>query len=352
MPSSPFGVSFDTSVPESIYNQIFLEILERLGCSSNPSDATKATAEDVNQRYWPSVDMLMAHIFGQQHHPSGIPQGGKKQNFYDAWLPMVRQLNRCINKQGVAAAIDVTNFLPTGTLCSATDYLAGKPCYVKSNTKDLIGVDFGITLKKCPGKKDGNAFMALSCLGDMCANWLKTCSTNEDCGSEGHCLDIPIGDAAWVNNMVATVLTSMGMQTWAESGMRAASSLMECAMDVSSASLSIPWKFVNRLKNTWNYFFDASSTPSSTANLGVCFHKGLGASGVSSLGDDFTRRLNEYSSFSADIDTKAFTKVSKCKAAGCSNLGWIANGICDATCNVKDCDYDGGDCIADPGMLT
>ena len=95
-----------------------------------------------------------------------------------------------------------------------------------------------------------------------------------------------------------------------------------------------------------------SSTPSSTANLGVCFHKGLGASGVSSLGDDFTRRLNEYSSFSADIDTKAFTKVSKCKAAGCSNLGWIANGICDATCNVKDCDYDGGDCIADPGMLT
>jgi len=74
MPSSPFGMSFDTSVQESIYNQFFLEILERLGCSAT-STTTPSTATDVTTRYLPSVDMIMAHIFGQDSHPSGLADG-------------------------------------------------------------------------------------------------------------------------------------------------------------------------------------------------------------------------------------------------------------------------------------
>ena len=350
MPSTPFGVSFDTSVPEAAYNQLFNEILERLGCSGDG-----ATAADVNTRYLPSVDMLFAHIFGQDDLPSGLSAGGKKQNFYDSWLPMVRKFETCISSLeagNLRSGIDVTNLLPQGVLCSATDYLAGKPCFIKSNTKNIFGVELGLTLQKCPGQADGNAFMSLSCLGDMCSSYGKICQNDGECGTDGHCLNIPLGDPTSIAKGVTQILQAIGMQTSTETGLSMASTLSECVMAVSDATLSLPWKFINRGLNIWNQFFDTTATPSTGTTMGVCLHKGLGENGFQTIGSDLENRfMKEFSTFSTDMTRKPYAKVEPCKNAGCS-VGFVGNGICEAACNIDVCDFDGGDCIADVNRKT
>lgn len=354
MPSSPFGVSFDTSVQESIYNQFFLEILERLGCSAT-STTTPSTATDVTTRYLPSVDMIMAHIFGQDSHPSGLADGGKKQNFYDSWLPMVRRLDQCINSDNngmINANVDVSGFLGDAIKCNAVDYLAGKPCFLKMNTKAMLSVDFGITLQKCPGQVDGNAFASISCLGEACAHLGKSCSASTDCGSDSGCLIIPV-EPSMIDDALTQILSGMGMQSASETALKAASALSECMMDVADASLSLPWKMVNRGLNIWNSFFNAESKASTGMKLGVCVPKDLEGD-ISQVGEKFSAKVEAWTKNNlgeTTFDRRAITSVKACKAKGCG-VGLVANGICDTACNNAECDFDGGDCIADTGMKT
>ena len=151
----------------------------------------------------------------------------------------------------VGGSVNFKQMMQSINGCSPAGFKAGKTCRMKVDLPDELGIDIGITVQKCftDPSKASRVFGAINCIGEMCGWYAKPCWSDGQCGPAGHCVDlIPTAQAADVGKSVAELLANLGLITSADQtgAMAAASNLAQCAMDVASSSMSIPWKIVSR----------------------------------------------------------------------------------------------------------
>jgi hypothetical protein len=184
--------------------------------------------------------------------------------------------------------IDLKTIL-NGVDCDPTSYKNGEPCRMKVDMKSVLGFDFGITAQKCfknNPELSHKHYATLNCIGEMCGYLLKPCTSNSDCGNEGHCKNIDI-DA----NNIINIMGGMGLMSEGEmSKFRStAVNIDKCTQDASTASLSYGWRVMMGITK-WADGYFGNGVADSRSSFGVCLPKGIGEGNndiFKDIGDSF-----------------------------------------------------------------
>lgn len=141
----------DGSKTSTLVGALADELLDRAQCDAS-SSTSKLTQEDMLERFIPSLNMFMQHLFGFDAAPTGNG-GGARQSFFNPSNPAFRMIGKRIRASFYGtipngAGINLKSLL-TGIDCDPTGYKNGEPCRMKIDLKSVLGFDLGFTAQKC-----------------------------------------------------------------------------------------------------------------------------------------------------------------------------------------------------------